>query len=562
MSDVKDEGFLELNHFEEFFCALHGSRPFAWQTRLAQDVLNCGWPVALDLPTGAGKTAVIDIAVFHLALEAHRRSERRAPVRILFVVDRRLIVDAAHHRADKIANKLEYANDGVLGRVATRLKLLAEDGGPPLRVAKLRGGAPKDPDWVRTPVQPTVVVSTVDQVGSRLLFRGYGVSNSMKPIHAGLLGADGLLLLDEAHLSQPFVQTAIDSRMFQGAGAWSDDKAPAPFGMITLSATLAPADAEKEPFRLADAERAEPQLAKRLEVGKPAALVDVSTRDLVDMLADRAWSISKVSSDDARAEKADEGKAAVVAVVVNRVARARAVFEALQKKGARPLRILGADPDAKPAPPDEAKADLALLIGRTRELERSKLTELLLERMKAGRDRSKPAVPLFVVATQTIEAGADLDFDALVTEVAPLDCLRQRFGRLDRLGEYGEAQAVIVAASDQVAKNAKNDPIYGEALKATWKLLTEKSGTRQSKKKKTKGKDREDATVQSGPTIDFGIAAAEAWLPSGCAYRLSCATCGCAGATAARHNVLDANLSAARCRSGGLALSSRSRRIG
>jgi CRISPR-associated endonuclease/helicase Cas3 len=49
----------------------------------------------LDLPTGSGKTAAIDIAIFHLALEAGRGEERHPPVRIAFVVDRRLVVDDA-----------------------------------------------------------------------------------------------------------------------------------------------------------------------------------------------------------------------------------------------------------------------------------------------------------------------------------------------------------------------------------------------------------------------------------------------------------------------------------
>lgn len=162
---------LTFAQFPAFFESLWGYAPFPWQECLAERVASCGWPEALDLPTASGKTAAIDIALFHLALEADKGPDRKAPVRIAFVVDRRLVVDGAYDRARCIARRLAQAEDDVLRNVADRLRGLAGDA-MPLRAVRLRGGTPLEPDWVRWPAQPTVVVSTVDQVGSRLLFRG------------------------------------------------------------------------------------------------------------------------------------------------------------------------------------------------------------------------------------------------------------------------------------------------------------------------------------------------------------------------------------------------------
>src|SRR3990172_9223810 len=99
--------------FAPFFRLVYGYNPFPWQERLASDVITCGtWPPVLALPTSAGKTAAIDIAVFALACEADRPlQERCAPLRIFFVIDRRIVVDEAYARARFLAEKLGAALD-------------------------------------------------------------------------------------------------------------------------------------------------------------------------------------------------------------------------------------------------------------------------------------------------------------------------------------------------------------------------------------------------------------------------------------------------------------------
>ena len=57
---------LTADDFSAFFQEVHGYPPFPWQKRLlAQVAAKGGWPRTLDLPTGSGKTAAIDIALFH-----------------------------------------------------------------------------------------------------------------------------------------------------------------------------------------------------------------------------------------------------------------------------------------------------------------------------------------------------------------------------------------------------------------------------------------------------------------------------------------------------------------
>jgi CRISPR-associated endonuclease/helicase Cas3 len=55
-------------HFPAFFEAIHGWTPFPWQRELLHRMLEHGWPALIDVPTGLGKTAVLDIAVYAAAL--------------------------------------------------------------------------------------------------------------------------------------------------------------------------------------------------------------------------------------------------------------------------------------------------------------------------------------------------------------------------------------------------------------------------------------------------------------------------------------------------------------
>jgi CRISPR-associated endonuclease/helicase Cas3 len=430
---------LTVQDFSKFFKEVHGVEPFPWQTRLLEKVVQDGvWPATLDLPTGSGKTAAVDIAVFHLALQADCGVERRAPVRIAFVVDRRLVVDDAYARARKLESALLNPKvDSVTERVASSLNKLSLDG-PPLIARRLRGGIPREDDWARTPSQPTVLCSTVDQVGSRLLFRGYGVSDSMKPVHAGLIGADCLILLDEAHLAEPFRQT-LDWAQLYRSEKWHQSSYSAPFGVAFLTAT--PGVTAANSFGLEQDDKAHPILRNRLEASKPARLIKEESDE-----ARKNTFVSEV-------RQALNGNAKAICVVVNRVARARALFEKLR------------------AELSEEQVGLMLLIGPARPAQRDHVAKLL-DPIRTGADTARAALvkPLVIVATQTIEAGVDIDLDALFTEAAPFDALRQRFGRLNRNGRDIMPLAAIVAINEEVGARS-SDPVYGEAVSQTWKAI-------------------------------------------------------------------------------------------
>jgi CRISPR-associated endonuclease/helicase Cas3 len=99
------------------------------------------------------------------------------------------------------------------------------------------------------------------------------------------------------------------------------------------------------------------------------------------------------------------------AIVCNRIARAQEIYEAIR------------DADIV----DQEK--LILFHARFPYYRREEIEKLVLNLFKKGGERPQKAV---VVATQVIEQSLDLDFDFMISDLAPIDLLIQRAGRLHR----------------------------------------------------------------------------------------------------------------------------------
>src|SRR5829696_6796490 len=191
--------------FDEFLVAIGRPAPYAWQQRFAAQCAAGAPPAVIAVPTGSGKTTAVDALVWALACQAELPAgERTVGARIVWAIDRRILVDEVHTHAQDLATRLAEASDGPLREVADRLQALAGEE-TPLVATRWRGGIPTERD-LYGPLQPQVITCTVGQIASRLLFRGYGVADAGQALAAGLAACDTTICLDEAHLVEPFRQ--------------------------------------------------------------------------------------------------------------------------------------------------------------------------------------------------------------------------------------------------------------------------------------------------------------------------------------------------------------------
>lgn len=415
-----------LTHY--FGLLTEGKRPYPWQIALYAQMIRGYVPDSLDLPTGGGKTSIIPIWLIALAWTCANDPAARLPRRLVWVVNRRVVVDQATEESEQLLRRVE----GLPADDPLRQSLTELSGGPPLAVSALRGERADDGDWKRNPAVPAIVVGTVDMIGSRLLFRGYGNSRYWRPYDAGLLAVDCLIVNDEAHLTPAFARLLLGVRAFQPAA-----RTPYTFRIMLVSATgCGLGDA---PFQhdLKEDLAASPRFRNIYEAEK------------------RLWLESVPDQQTAHRR--------LVALALDQPAPRTIVFVEEPEKALEAARQIEKEVGAE---------RVRLLTGTMRGMERDELAGS--EVFQAFQRAEAPEQPHFLVATSAAEVGVNLTSERMITIIAAADHLLQRFGRLNRFGDQdgkphviGEAWVVFVEPKERESESPRSLTVeYLRALPA------------------------------------------------------------------------------------------------
>lgn len=446
------------NTFDHWFGTLTGhDSPLTWQTRLFERFIENDLPSVIAVPTGLGKTMVMAVWLIARAMKPDI-----LPTRLFYVVDRRTVVDQATDDAKKLVE-----NWGKLSECGEDKQLCDR----PPAISTLRGQLADNREWSRDPSRPAIIIGTVDLIGSALLFAGYRSSYKRRPLEAGLLGRDSLLVLDEAHLSRPFEKLL---KAIEGFNT-SCDGLGKPMQVIRMSATSGETDKD-DVFRLdTDANSKEFDLwseidengneknsiKTRFEAKKRLTIKNLGAKDkLAERLAEEAVKLAK------------EKPGSRIVVFVRKPDDAATVSQNIRERE-KPSKS-----KSNPDPKGPYADSVAVLTGTMRGLERDELVTPPTEESQHKRrvmqrflkpDNDPSQGNCFLVSTSAGEVGFDLNADHLVGDEAPLDSWIQRLGRVNRRG-LGDA-TVILVAENKPADKIKTD--FDKACAATTKLLSE-----------------------------------------------------------------------------------------
>lgn len=380
--------------------------PFPYQRALAE----LPWPETMSIPTGIGKTAAVVLAW------AYKRAmgDSQTPRRLVYCLPMRVLVEQTAKVAASWFSSLEEAG---LIAVAPGIHVLM--------------GGELDNSWDINPDQDALIIGTQDQLLSRALNRGYGMSRFRWPVHFALLNNDCLWVLDEVQLMGIGLTTSAQLQAFR-------DKLGTllPVSSLWMSATLNPTWLRTVDFamradnltslELSEGDRRTEQVARRFQAAKPLERAELDPLDNNAV----AELVLKAHRPGTR-----------TLVIKNTVKQAQELYECLAKA--------------------KLDANLVLLHSRYRPRDRTAALErLLAEPKEAG---------TICVSTQVVEAGVDVSSSTLISDLAPWASMVQRFGRCNRDGTLDDAR--VCWLKPDLSKKKATAPYEPEGLRDSMVML-------------------------------------------------------------------------------------------
>lgn len=414
--------------FHTFFTQATGkSEPYDYQSRLAHAPCESR---LISVPTGLGKTAAVVLAWLwnrqHKVASALAESDfpkSSWPRRLVYCLPMRTLVEQTFEETKKWLEAHQLLWDGKephTGKVGLHILMGGED----------------TTDWDLYPEEDAILIGTQDMLLSRALNRGYGMSRYRWPMHFGLLNNDCLWVLDETQLMGVGVETSAQLDGFRHLAQWLQH---GPCPTWWMSATL-------DDARLATVDHPMPangwpklMLSEQEKAGgRPFTLINSTKKLSASFLSLNSSNKSGYARELATHIQKLHREGTLTLVVLNRVVRAREVYEALttpEKKGKQNL------------PPLVDPARVALIHSRFRPVDRDRHTRLLF----GDGDR-------IVIATQAVEAGVDVSARLLISELAPWSSLVQRMGRCNRRADMDDAEVQWIDITPKDNKDALSLP--------------------------------------------------------------------------------------------------------
>ena len=413
-------------NFNIQFKELFNDNPYPWQQRLFKDFLNDNIPDIIDIPTGLGKTSVMVIWFLSYMKLFESNQQSKLPTRLVYIVDRRSVVDQASDEIKKIYDWIYNNNDPKINQFSNKLHITKLRGG---------GGSADNKEWLKNPHNPSIIIGTVDMIGSRLLFSGYGVGHKTRPFYASLLGQDSLIILDETHLSPAMEQLLLQIQQLSN----KPNEIIKPPKILLMSATqrvqndnnisslMLPNKDKMNIFSLNDIDLKNTEIKKRYNSTKKLKIIKTDKDEFLDEIVNTAQTLS--------------GR---IIIYLQKPADVIKIIEKLQSLG----------------------KDVITLTGTIRGFERDQLSNNdTYQSFLNNNNNDKNNKTCYLISTSAGEVGTDFNADNMICDLSTMDSMIQRLGRLNRNGDYNSN--IIVIYHD------KNDDKLSDQKQSTLEILKE-----------------------------------------------------------------------------------------